>query len=586
MHGCLADGAMRGVDASNNRFVCTNVGNQNPVMTLDRNTQQSVTYNGGQHSVHVCPHGTYMVGWNDSANLLACAGQGPVVFAGSDFVDNSSQAPETGHGSRTAHVCVGPDQPSLMVGIQGDDNKLICQSIQLAQVPAPTAVDVEDDVTQFDFIHNCANGFALRGVDASNNRFFCQFSGNTSQVVSVDTATQAVFHYKGGQHSVHVCPSGSYMRGWDDSGNRLLCASFGPVQTLGSPFPDDGSQEVEQGHGARSMHVCSGAAQAVYMIGIQGDDNELICQTVVTPSGAANPPPNQFVMWATPPGTLPGTSSLTPGLFTMSTASFVNVYFGPGPWTGTGVLSQLRGQIDMTSAALASSNYFVQLLEYGIQKPLFVGSTVATAQCEKLFNPRASSAAQGGTELPSGAFSDFAGCMERSGVLPKHQFMNIVVDPTTHPDEWPSELPCGTGNGTKGFDGYHSWTNGNLDSLDPFTLYFFTVVPLNNQCFPSNTSGSSVVDIFHVMNSLSHEMVEIISDPISPRGWLHPIGPIRLNAQEFDRGELGDICEQFGAAPPGVTTTQDVNVTLNGVAIDLSRYWSNYLGACIPSSVQ
>lgn len=293
MHGCRGSGAMRGVDAANNRFICLNVGNGNPGLTLDFTTQQFFTYNGGPHLVHVCPHGNYMIGWNESANLLLCAAQGSVVFTGSGFIDNDSQVPETGHGPRTAHACVGPGQASVMVGIQSVDNKLICQTIVLSRMPPPTVTDVEDDGTQFDSIHSCPSGFALRGVDAANNRFFCQFTGDTNQSVAIDTGTQGAYHYKGRQHSVHVCFPGSYMRGWDESGNRLVCAKFGPVQTVGVPFPDNGSQEVEQGHGARSMHVCAGADRAAYMIGIQGDDNELICQTVVATSAAATPPPNR-----------------------------------------------------------------------------------------------------------------------------------------------------------------------------------------------------------------------------------------------------------------------------------------------------
>ncbi len=586
MHICRAFAPMRGVDAENNLFVCLSGIALNGTPSVDSSTQAQINYNGGSHSVHVCPAGSFMVGWNQGANQLACLKQANVAFVGSSFADTSSQEPEPGQQSQTIHVCAGGNQPSVMVGIEANDNVFVCQNIGAVTHP-PAQIDFEDDETQFDLMHNCPLGSAMRGIDANNNRFFCQFTGSLNETAIEDDRTQQSFLASGSQQQVHVCPNGFYMRGWDKNGNRLTCSPFGAVLPVGTRFPDPGSQEVEQGHGNLSMHVCQGAGTPSYMVGVDNATNTLICQKINLPANAGSPPQNHFVSWVTLPGGVFGSIIPDPSQFTMNNATYVNVYFGPG-WSSNNNLKLIRLQIDAALGALGNTNYLKLLLEYGLNPPRMVGSVLATAQCEQDFKPTPSKPyAPNGTELTSGTFSDLAGCMERSGALPSHQFINVFVDPSTHPDEWPTEQPCGnTAPGAKDFDGYHNFTNGNLTTGDVLKGYYFTVIPMSSDCLSMPFSGATPVA--SVLSAVSHEIVETVSDPLSTRGWIHPIGPVRLNGQEGDHGELGDICESEGFVPDGFSTNglTFVQATLANSKVALARYWSNYEGTCIPSIVK
>jgi hypothetical protein len=87
------------------------------------------------HSIHVCPAGSLMVGWNQSKDWLVCtpsppAGGTPGQGFGTVHIDGpgGTQVTEPNHPSVQMHSCMGtdPSVPFAMSGIQVADNVLVC----------------------------------------------------------------------------------------------------------------------------------------------------------------------------------------------------------------------------------------------------------------------------------------------------------------------------------------------------------------------------------------------------------------------------------------------------------------------------
>lgn len=120
-HVCSA-GAMRGVDAGNGAFLCAPLNVSNAI--VDAGNQMAFTYNGSSHSVHTCPNNTVMTGWHKANNWLVCSTVAGGLN-GSRFTDTGTQEVEPNHQERAIHACL---EGSYMVGIQDSDDVLICQS--------------------------------------------------------------------------------------------------------------------------------------------------------------------------------------------------------------------------------------------------------------------------------------------------------------------------------------------------------------------------------------------------------------------------------------------------------------------------
>ncbi len=113
---------MRGVDAGNNAFLCAPLDVSNAV--VDAGNHMTFTYDGSSHRVHTCPNNTVMTGWYKKNNWLVCstvAGH----LNGSKFTDAGTQEAEPDHEERSVHACL---PGTYMVGIQDSDDVLICQS--------------------------------------------------------------------------------------------------------------------------------------------------------------------------------------------------------------------------------------------------------------------------------------------------------------------------------------------------------------------------------------------------------------------------------------------------------------------------
>lgn len=140
VHVCPTGMVMTGVDANNNRFLCaTGYALPNPENpTVDTSTQGSFTYNGGPQSVHVCPPGMVMVGWNKGNNWLVCVldeafGYTLGAGIGTLHVDGpgGTQVPEPNNSSTNMHSCDpagSGGSPYAMAGIDVNNNVLICQN--------------------------------------------------------------------------------------------------------------------------------------------------------------------------------------------------------------------------------------------------------------------------------------------------------------------------------------------------------------------------------------------------------------------------------------------------------------------------
>jgi len=138
-----------------------------------------------------------------------------------------------------------------------------------------------------------------------------------------------------------------------------------------------------------------------------------------------------------------------------------------------------------------------------------------------------------------------------------------VAGPNFGPDSSPALCMPGAS-----ISAYHAWGLGVPN---------FSVIPLNKFC---NANLSAVAE------SISHEMVEILSDPAG-FGYIHETGPIGRTwpgdfIPDLGSGELGDICENGGPKNPG----KDENIaTMPFGPFRVSRYWSNVDNSCQPEFI-
>jgi hypothetical protein len=140
-HVCPGGALLIGVDAQNNRFLCSNAfllpQPATTDLTVDTATHQTFTVGGNNVSVHVCPTTSAMIGWNQDKDWLICRTlniSGFVPVSGQNFgavtVDGppGAQVPEPSHGGVNMHSCdtKGNGGPLAMFGIQASLNAFIC----------------------------------------------------------------------------------------------------------------------------------------------------------------------------------------------------------------------------------------------------------------------------------------------------------------------------------------------------------------------------------------------------------------------------------------------------------------------------
>ena len=138
VHICKGGAAMIGVDASNNRFLCSNeLTTDTTNLIVDTSTHVNFTWSGAEHSVHVCPQNNIMVGWSRDKNWLICTPVPPSGFVtlngfGAVTTDGpgGTQVTEPNHPQRNMHSCDQQNQgaPLAMSGIKADHNVLVCMN--------------------------------------------------------------------------------------------------------------------------------------------------------------------------------------------------------------------------------------------------------------------------------------------------------------------------------------------------------------------------------------------------------------------------------------------------------------------------
>lgn len=224
------------------------------------------------------------------------------------------------------------------------------------------------------------------------------------------------------------------------------------------------------------------------------------------------------------------------------------------------VPSETSETLDRLTCDLVNSSYFDPLTQYGIAPPVFAGDESPVPECEKAIV--ANGDANGGV-IQYLAIKDFVNCENDNASGPKTTQVNLFFGPGLTVANPLGQPVCPSQAA------YHGWFPGTRN---------FTVIPTSNAC---NS------DISRLAHSLSHEMVETLSDPAAA-GWLHDGGNGRVGdstyiAQEYNTGELGDICSSVGAHPTADVTFEDPNIQNDPLAV--APYWSNADNTCVPSAI-
>lgn len=144
---CKNNALLIGIDAADSRYLCSATMAPASHLTVDTSTKGVYLYlNKGStlpallpHSVHVCPAGSAMVGWDQAKDLLLC-GQilpsgyvptSPALF-GQDSANGpgGTQVPEPNFPNQNLHGCdpKGSGDPGAVAGIDVGNNVLICRN--------------------------------------------------------------------------------------------------------------------------------------------------------------------------------------------------------------------------------------------------------------------------------------------------------------------------------------------------------------------------------------------------------------------------------------------------------------------------
>jgi hypothetical protein len=273
---------------------------------------------------------------------------------------------------------------------------------------------------------------------------------------------------------------------------------------------------------------------------------------------------------------------------TIETANFTNLYLYPNPkdvswdqYTGQS-LKQIDGLPAMTvqdidgfvASLVQDSSYFFPATQYHrINLPRFSGHQNTIQNCVDPVNAYAKSH---NNILSREILADFVGCERGTGGNNSDQ-VNIIMSPefratndahvsalgvTFNLSDQPATCPP-----ISLTNAFHSWQFGTAN---------FTVLP---------TMCNTTLDA--LATSLSHEMIEVISNPAG-FGYVHLQGGgdqvVALgagNTSFLNSGELSDICEKGGLK----NLASDENIAYVNMphsSLRVSRYWSNSDNSCQP----
>jgi hypothetical protein len=230
-------------------------------------------------------------------------------------------------------------------------------------------------------------------------------------------------------------------------------------------------------------------------------------------------------------------------------------------------------QIDAMTRALVCSSYFDLLTQYNINPPTFEGDVATDQTCvANAINDAQSTAGV----ISYATMRSFAGC-EQSPSSTNFPQINIFVAPDVPASAFGEDTlaMCSPQTETAA---YHGWG---------IHVPNFTVIPTVVGKAKCNVAGN-------VLDSLSHEMVELVSDP-GGFGWIHAsdIGHVDLDKQLSD-GELADICSSVGNFPTPPSSTNagflpfpnTSELTNLGLAnLSMAPYWSDQDNACEPTAI-
>ena len=218
-------------------------------------------------------------------------------------------------------------------------------------------------------------------------------------------------------------------------------------------------------------------------------------------------------------------------------------------------------QIDDMTEALVCSSYFDALTQYAINPPIFSGAEGTVASCvQKALHDAMSNMGV----ISFATMRSFAAC-EQSNNGDASTQVNIFVSPDIKASNYNQD---GTDMCSPGTDG-----SGSTGGYHGFGLNVpnFVVIPTGPMC---NSDPSQV------LHSLSHEMVETISDPAG-LGWIHGSGPFQFS-ENYDQGELADICSGLGQYSAPAVPFPNVD-GLTGLAV--AAYWSDQDNSCEPKAI-
>jgi hypothetical protein len=276
---------------------------------------------------------------------------------------------------------------------------------------------------------------------------------------------------------------------------------------------------------------------------------------------------------------------------TVTRANFTNIYLYPDTsvtWDQyvSQTLAQPPGSLPMTMfnidsvvEDLTTDTYFDVLSQYHeIEPPRFSGHQNTVQKC---VDAVVNYAKNNNYVLNHQVLSDFVGCEKSNGGNASDQ-VNIILSPEFEAKaDMSISLP---GNNTVSFGNASPACNcqgANCQNYSGQTAYHsaalgapnFTVIP--TRC---NLSLDSLAQ------SISHEMVELISDP-ADMGYMHIDGggdqfaAIIANPSVLNSAELSDICEPGGKKNPNndptVAYVPIPALSTPNVPVRAARYWSN-----------
>jgi hypothetical protein len=262
-----------------------------------------------------------------------------------------------------------------------------------------------------------------------------------------------------------------------------------------------------------------------------------------------------------------------------------NVYWSPSWDTQKGLVGQTQAAIDGTTQALLASDYFQNLSQYGVPAIQWGGSQAVDPSC--------GDTAPAVTNTP--ALMLLVKCEEERAVHGGIQsaIINLFLPLGTNIDDW-GISSC------VNYNAFHFVTLAQTGfPLPPAYPVYFAVIPL--ECYKLDGAAG-------VMSGISHELVEVATDPIPLLYWFdtsqvaapslglpldNPVDFVRGILGDADKlrqyltdlsntGEAGDICQTEGTG----NRFQHVSFAPAGIDMRVASYWSNRQHACVVGNRQ